>query len=207
MSRPDSENPDEGEPPGEAAGTDSVERAAARGDRAALVQLALRCGPQLRTYLRLHSDALLRDRESCSDLVQSVLGECVADLDGFEFRGMPAFRKWLFQKAQSKVIGRRRYWLAERRDPGREQALSGDQLRASFVTASQHAIRKEELAALEACFDELPEDYRKVLVATKLLGQSTADIAAELGRNEGAVRMLLHRAMAKLGLSMQNRLR
>jgi RNA polymerase sigma-70 factor (ECF subfamily) len=72
-------------------------------------------------------------------------------------------------------------------------------------TPSELAIKNEELAALEACFEQLPEDYRQVIVAARLLGQSHGEIAADLGRNEGAVRMLLHRAMAKLARLMDER--
>jgi RNA polymerase sigma-70 factor (ECF subfamily) len=173
--------------------------------RAALAARATSLLPLLRTYIRMHSDPLLRARESCSDLVQSVLGECLEEVDGFEYRNEPAFRKWLFQKARSKLVDRRRYWLAERRDPRREQTISGDELRASFTTASEAAMRNEDLAALEACFDEMPADYRQVLVAVRLLGQSHAEVAAELGRSEGAVRMVLHRALAWLGTRMRQR--
>ena len=57
---------------------------------------------------RLHLDPLLRARESCSDMVQSVCRECLQDLGAFEFRNEPAFRKWLLQKAQSKFVDKRR---------------------------------------------------------------------------------------------------
>ncbi len=76
---------------------------------------------------------------------------------------------------------------------------------APFASVSEQAIRNEDLTALEACFEELPDEYRRVIVATKLLGQSHAEIAAELGRNEGAVRMLLHRALARLAALMDQR--
>lgn len=172
------------------------------GDRAALRDLLARHEGALRTYVRLHIDPLLRARESCSDLVQSVCRECLQDLEGFSFRNEPAFRKWLFQKALSKILDRRRYWLAERRDPRREVRGACDEIRAPQFSASEVAIRNEDLAALERCFDRLPEEYRQVIVASKLYGQSHAEIAADLGRHEGAVRMLLHRALARLGRLM-----
>jgi RNA polymerase sigma factor (sigma-70 family) len=162
--------------------------------------------PLLRTYVRLHSDAMLRQRESCSDMVQSALGDCLEDLAGFEYRGEPAFRKWLFQKVHSKILDRRRHWLAERRDVRREQPLpDGDDVRASFATVSQNAMRNEDLAALEACFEQLTGEHRRVVVAVKLFGQSHAEVAAELGCSEGAARMLLHRALARLGMLMCER--
>ena len=41
-----------------------------------------------------------------------------------------------------------------------------------------------------------------MIVAARLFGPSHAEIAAEMGRIEGAVRMLLHRALAHLGTRM-----
>lgn len=179
--------------------------AARRGDAAALRELLVRHTHVLRTYVRLHGNAALRARESSSDIVQSVCRECLEDLGAFSFRGEPEFRKWLFQKAMAKLVDRHRYWNAQRRDRTREQGMPAEDLRASFLTVSQAAIRTEDLAALERCFDELPADYREVLVAAKLVGQTYAEIAADTGRTEGAVRMLLHRAMARLARLMDDR--
>jgi RNA polymerase sigma factor (sigma-70 family) len=178
---------------------------ARRGEAEALRELLCRHEGVLRTYVRLHADPLVRARESCSDMVQSVFCECLQEVGTFSFRNEPAFRKWLFQKALSKVLGRRRYWLAERRDPRREQPQADDQLRASLFSASDVAIRNEDLAALEATFAQLPEDYRRVIVAARLLGQTHAEIANDMQRNEGAVRMLLNRALARLARLLRDR--
>jgi RNA polymerase sigma-70 factor (ECF subfamily) len=184
---------------------DQLLAGARRGDAAALQQLLCRHVERLRAYVRLHSNAELRARESCSDLVQSVCRECLEDLPSFRFDNEPAFRKWLFQKAMAKLVDRDRYWHAERRDARRERDATSQHGPATSTSPSDLAMRNEELAALEACFAQLPAEYRQVIVATRLLGQSHAELAAELGRNEGAVRMLLHRAMAKLARLLDER--
>jgi RNA polymerase sigma-70 factor (ECF subfamily) len=178
---------------------------ARRGEPGALQQLLCHHLERLRAYVRLHSNAQVRARESCSDLVQSVCRECLEELPAFQFETEPAFRKWLFQKAMSKLVDRDRYWHAARRDLALEQPQASGLWPAVSSTPSEQAIRNEELEALEACFEGLPEDYRQVIVAARLLGQSHAEIAADLGRNEGAVRMLLHRAMARLARLMDER--
>jgi RNA polymerase sigma-70 factor (ECF subfamily) len=61
------------------------------------------------------------------------------------------------------------------------------------------AIRAEDMQQLEAAFARLPEDYRQVLVSSRILGLSHGEIAEEMGRSEGAVRVLLHRALVRLG--------
>jgi RNA polymerase sigma-70 factor (ECF subfamily) len=181
-----------------------IERARS-GNQDALQELLALHVDGLRAYVRLHADPMLRARESCSDMVQSVFRECLEDLASFSFQNEPAFRKWLFQKAMTKIVDRRRYWLAQRRHPGREQQQPVEHLNAWFPSASQIAIRNEDLESLEECFAQLPDEYRRVIVAARLIGQPHAEIAAELGKNEGAVRMLLHRALVRLALLMQER--
>ncbi len=161
-------------------------------------------GP-LRTYLRLHLDPLLRARESCSDLTQSVFRECLEEAHRVEFRHEAAFRKWLFQKALSKIVDRRRYWLADKRHPAHEAAVGPDTLPAPSASVSGLAIRAEDLGMLEQCFEDLSPDHRAVIVQARLIGQSHAEIAAETGRSVEAVGMLLHRALARLARLMHAR--
>ncbi len=161
-------------------------------------------GP-LRAYLRFHLDPVLRARESCSDMVQSVCRECLAEADRVVFRHEAAFRAWLFQKALSKVVDRRRYWLADKRDPGRVGDVAVDVVPAPAASVSGLAIRDEDLALMEQCFDDLSPEHREVITAAKLIGQSHAEIAAAMGRSIDAVGMLLHRALAQLARRMRAR--
>ena len=187
---------------------ESLIQQASQGDEQALAELLEQHLPALQAYVRLHSGRLLRDKESVSDLAQSVCREVLQSADGFDYRGLAPFRKWLFQKALSKIVQRQRYYLADMRHPAREQAMvsgSGDGLAAlyaSFCSASQVAIKNEDLERLEAAFAELPEDHRQVITLSRLFGYAHAEIAAEMGRSEGAVRVLLHRALARLAWLM-----
>ena len=60
-------------------------------------------------------------------------------------------------------------------------------------------IGKEELERFEAAMDQLPEDYRQVITLSHIVGMNHAEIAEEMGRNEGAARSLLHSALTRLG--------
>lgn len=181
---------------------------ATRGDPRAVEELLERHLPTLMTYVRLHASPVVLARESCSDVVQSVCREVLGSAEHFEYRGEAPFRKWLFQKALSKLMHKRRYWLREKRDVSREQPIpdpgdAGDgaasEVAASFCTPSQIAIRREDLEQLERAFARLPDDYQRVITLSRMIGMSHAEIAAELGRAEGAVRVLLHRALVRLG--------
>jgi len=187
--------------------SEPVTEAAPRGDPRDVESLLEEHLPAVLAYVRLHCPAVVRDHESCADVVQSVCREVLARAGGFELRGLPEFRKWLFQKVESKLVDKQRYWLAECRDPGRELTLSADrsdfdQLYASLTSPSRAAMAREKLARFEAAFAGLGEDDRRVITLVKLQGMSGREAAGELGKSEGAVRVMLHRALARLGLQM-----
>lgn len=52
--------------------------------------------------------------------------EFLRGLDGFDFRGEKAFRRWLYQAAERKIVDRVRYWRAERRDAELERHMPTD---------------------------------------------------------------------------------
>ena len=56
------------------------------------------------------------------------------------------------------------------------------------------------MARLHRAFEQLSEDYRAVVTMAKLLGMTHKEIAVEMGRSEGAVTVLLHRAVSRLGI-------
>lgn len=178
------------------------------GDVGALDALLIAYLPRLRAFVRARMDERLRQRESCSDLVQSVCRELVGAKAGFEFRSEAEFRGWLFTAALNKVREKHRFHRAERRDAGREAKAEpgacvdvGDLAAASATvgTPSAAAMRNEELERLEAAFEQLPEDYREVVTLTRLARLSQRDVAVLMGRSADAVQKLLGRALLKLG--------
>ena len=86
--------------------------------------------------------------------------------------------------------------------PTDPQYLSGF---GSLLTPSRVAIQAEEVAQLEAAFDELPDEYREVITLSRIVGLSHEEIAQEMGRSPGATRVLLHRALARLGRLLEKR--
>jgi len=179
---------------------------ATRGDGDAVDALLERHLPNLLTYVRLHAGPLVLGKESATDLVQSVCRQVLGELGRFEYRGEPAFRKWLFTTALNKIRERHRYWRAECRDPRREaepvRSTSGfdlGALAASLASPSQVAIAEEDMARLEQCFEQLADDDKRVVTLSRILGLPHVEVARELGRSEGATRVMLHRALYRLG--------
>lgn len=181
---------------------------ATTGDEAALDAL-LECHlPELLAFVRLRAGNRLLRLESSMDLVQSTCREVLQDLPHMRYRDEAHFRNWLFTAAERKILDRARYHGRAQRDPERlesggwpasddeSQALS--RAYASLVTPSQQAMAREELGAFERGFQSLPDDYREVILAARLLGLSHDEIAHRMGRTPAAVRVLLHRALARL---------
>lgn len=169
------------------------------GDTPAVEALLATHLPRLRAFVRLRTSATIRQHESCSDLVQSVCREVLQGAGRFEYRGDAAFRAWLFRTALNKILDRQAFLTEQKRDVRREAtsgaAALGD-LRSREPTASQVAVAAEMQQQMEAAFDLLPDEYREVIALSRIIGLSHAEVGEQLGRSEGASRMLLSRALA-----------
>ena len=56
---------------------------------------------------------------------------------------------------------------------------------------------------MENAFAELPPHYGEVILLSRLLGLSFAEIGKRLGKSENAVKIILSRALARLSLLME----
>ena len=56
----------------------------------------------------------------------------------------------------------------------------------------------EGLRRLLSDLDALPDDYRRVILLSRIEGLSTAEVAETLGKTREATALLLHRAIKKL---------
>ena len=182
---------------------------ASRGDGVAIDRLIERHLPALLGYVRLNADKFIRNKESCEDIAQSVCREVLEDLDDFEYRGEGAFRNWLLRRARLKLVDRHRYWGAARRDPGREIDTSRlgsgkkiEEIYAPICSPSEGAIANETIERLEAAFQKLPDNYREVIILSRIVGLEHEDLAREIGKTPTASRALLYRALVRLGTIM-----
>ena len=51
----------------------------------------------------------------------------------------------------------------------------------------------EDLVRLEAAIAQLPDEYRELIIATKLEGRSYQEVAEDMGKSGAAVRMQVAR--------------
>lgn len=183
-----------------------AEQAALGNEVALRTLLELHLG-DLRAFVRLRAGPELRRREASSDLVQSVCREVLEHGDRFQHPNESAFRRWLFTTALRKIADRADHWHAQKRDVAREEALpsrdkTGDaallRCYSSFASPSQVAMAHEEIERVENAFEHLTEEQREVITLAHVVGLSRAEIAAHMQKSEGAVRVLLHRSLARL---------
>jgi len=186
-------------------------RRAAAGDEQALATLLSRHLPAVRAFVRAHMGPQLRAHESSSDLVQSVCRELLTHQERFQYPGEQQFLAWLYTTARRKISNRVRDLGRDKRDARREIGGLAESAMAELGAAyarvsspSGRVLRAEEIARLEAAIDQLPDEQKEVLTLAHLAGLSRAEIGAQMGKTEEAVRALLHRAKAQLAILLED---
>jgi RNA polymerase sigma-70 factor (ECF subfamily) len=149
----------------------------------------------------------LRDHHEAEDATERTFLGALTGLGRFEERARPAdgegastFRVWLFQIARNAVAERRRHLRRHRVEPIEAAAAVADPLDVEAVAERRDATN----AALDV-ITRLPDDRRRALVLRFVDEMSTHEIAGILGRSEGAVRVLIHRALRSVARELDDR--
>ncbi len=185
---------------------------AKEGDEVAVGQLCSVYGERVRRIIRLRLDRKLRPKLDSVDVVQDALILALDGLKDFTYKDEGDFLRWLAKIAENRLRDIFDRFHAEKRDIYREipfrkegRNTEGGSAGAAgpvrTTTPSVIACKKEAMDRLEKALDELKPEYKEVIVLKKIEGLSHAEIADRLGKNAGAVRMLLARAMAALTLT------
>jgi RNA polymerase sigma-70 factor, ECF subfamily len=153
--------------------------------------------PLYRKYVgQVYSFAVyeLHDHHAAEDLTEQVFLQALSALPRFEERGsgeLSTFRVWLFQIARNALANERRGRQRHPRVP-LDAAL---ELPAMGPDPASQSAERDVLARALRAIARLPGDRRRALVLRFVEEMTTQEIAGVMGRSEGAVRVLIHRAL------------
>ena len=136
-------------------------------------------------YVRVH------EQEGAQDLTQEVFVRVIKGIAGFEYRGEKSFLGWLYTIAGNVLIGQAR----------RKRAISTplDESVELIDPRGQEAVLSIfDRVALEQAIAQLTEDQQQVLTLKFFADMTNQEIAVAIGRSEGAVKALQHRALHAL---------
>ena len=131
------------------------------------------------------------NRAEAEDITSAVFEQALASLPRFEWRGVP-FAAWLIRIAANALADHWRRAAREAGDPAPEVP----------DVAEMAAI--ERRAMLFQLVERLPDLQRRVIELRFGEEKSIRDIAAALGRSEGAVKQLQLRALENLRKEMRH---
>ena len=163
--------------------------------------------PRIRTFVERRLGGRIRGLETPSDIVQSAIREVLAQA-GRHRDPLTAGLRWrIYRQAMRKIIDKHRYHDAEKRYPaGGLRSGSRFSAMVSADTGPLGAVLKvENLDRLASALERLPEHYRNAVVWAYVDGLPHAEIGRRLGKSEDASKMLLMRAMVKLGDELGDR--
>ena len=173
-----------------------------RGDESAFTSLFEKYQKRLALLIHYKLSPELRRLTEVEDVLQETFLEAFRDIKQFRYENPGGFFGWLSRIADHVVADTARFH-------GRQKRRAADNVRFRSIgnpdgpepvdsaTPSRLLAEKEKLIALIQKLDQLPEDYRRVILLAKVEGLSNAELAEQLGRTRESTALLLHRAIKR----------
>jgi RNA polymerase sigma-70 factor (ECF subfamily) len=161
---------------------------AQRGDRAALEDLYLIHFDRIYSYLHMS----VGSRHDAEDLTTQTFVKMLESIGRFRWQAVP-FSAWLFRIAHNLAMDHfrsRRRWQPEEEIP----EPSG----AEETSAEEQALASIGQTGLMELIGRLSPEQRQVLTLKFVFRFSNGEAASILGKTEGAVKSLQHRALSSL---------
>jgi len=175
-------------PSADAHGERAIVDAARAGDEAALAELYNLYFPRVYRYII----ARMGNPYDAEDLTEEVFLRVLDAIERFQWREAP-FSAWLFRIAHNAVISQRRKEGAR----GRSAPLS-DALPMNSQGPDEMVENRLTLNEVMRTAETLPEAQRRVIGLRFAAGLTVAETAQAMGKGEGNVKVIQHKAIAKL---------
>jgi RNA polymerase sigma-70 factor (ECF subfamily) len=163
-----------------------VERAQS-GDRVALEELYLLHFDRIYSYLHMS----VGSRHDAEDLTTQTFVKMLEAIGRFQWRSVP-FSAWLFRIAHNLAID---HFRANRRWQPEEEV---PETVGEESSAEEQALVSLGQTSMLTLIERLSPEQRQVLTLKFVFRFSNSEAAAILGKTEGAVKSLQHRALASL---------
>jgi RNA polymerase sigma-70 factor (ECF subfamily) len=163
-----------------------------QGDRDALEELYLIHFDRIYSYLHMS----VGNRHDAEDLTTQTFLKMLESLPSFRFRAAP-FSAWLFRIAHNLAMDHfraARRWQPEEdvpEPPGQEELSAEDE--------ALHSIGRTSMLEL---IEGLSHEQQQVLTLKFVFNFGNAEVATILGKTNGAVKSLQHRALVSLQKQM-----
>jgi RNA polymerase sigma-70 factor (ECF subfamily) len=164
-----------------------VERAQ-HGDRDALEELYLLHFDRIYSYLHLS----VGNRHDAEDLTTQTFLKMLEAIGRFRWQSVP-FSAWLFRIAHNLAMD---HFRARRRVQTEHEVP--EPAGSEEWSAEEQALDSLGRAGMLELIELLSAEQRQVLTLKFLFGFVNAEVAGILGKSEGAVKSLQHRALASL---------
>lgn len=125
-----------------------------------------------------------------------------------KFRKEGSLRAWVMAIARNQILLHLRNETRRRRRAGLIVPPEILEIDATTIDADpfQHETAKDELHALQDCLHRLGDDPRALVEAFYFQGRTAEALAAQEGKNAGAIRMMLLRIRKQLGKCIRKKL-
>jgi RNA polymerase sigma-70 factor (ECF subfamily) len=172
------------------------------GDKEALSLLFDRYRRRLAVLIHYRLGPHMRGLMEIDDILQETLLKAYLQLDQFSYRTPGSFLRWLSRIMDHVITDMARYHGRQKRHaaevvPLRSESNPGGPEPVDSRTPSRFLAQDEGLRALLQELDELPKNYREVILLAKIEGLPTQEVAERMGKSREAVALLLHRAIKR----------
>jgi RNA polymerase sigma-70 factor (ECF subfamily) len=165
---------------------------ARRGDEAGFATLWRALHPPLLRYLAVRGRPWGPNPE---DIAGETWLQVVRDLDGFD-GGLQEFRGWLFTIARHRAVDAGRSAAARPTVPVADPESAAEHPAAP--SAEQHVVERDATSRALDLVRTLPPAQAEMVMLRVVAGLDVQQVADLVGKNPGAVRVAVHRALRSL---------
>jgi len=166
---------------------------AVEGDSSAFGELYDHYQPMIYRFVAIK----VSHREEAEDITHQVFLSAWQNIRSYKHRGHP-FSSWLYQIARNQVID---FYRARRSEVSID--VVDPEVFAATASVETALPGKLEMDAVHQAIRQLKPDYQDVIIMRFIEDISLKEAALAMGKTEGAVKLIQHRAIRELKRLLQ----